>query len=191
MKGGRTHTSFFLDLFCSRSSTKVPWWQMRLRVHLLASRSCRNKGPAWMPPSLPFSAWESSTPTLLVLEGEMTKWHILVVSWIRSQSQSLLCVLFFSGGVMLVHSIRKNETRVIDFRETAPSSIHEDLLTLNLDQKVRNFIGWHYKKMGLFVCCVQRALLGFQPGLLVGVPGMLSGMHQAHQLYGRYRYDWL
>lgn len=25
-----------------------------------------------------------------------------------------------------------------------------------------------------------------QPGLLVGVPGMLSGLHQAHQLYGRY-----
>uniref|UniRef100_A0A671WHT2 Gamma-glutamyltransferase 7 n=1 Tax=Sparus aurata TaxID=8175 RepID=A0A671WHT2_SPAAU len=49
------------------------------------------------------------------------------------------------GGVMLVHDIRKNETRVIDFRETAPS-----------------------------------------PGLLVGVPGMLSGMYQAHQLYGRY-----
>lgn len=51
---------------------------------------------------------------------------------------SLYC--FFSGGVMLVHNIRKNETRVIDFRETAPSSIHEDMLTLNLDQKVRNFI---------------------------------------------------
>uniref|UniRef100_A0A667ZG17 Gamma-glutamyltransferase 7 n=1 Tax=Myripristis murdjan TaxID=586833 RepID=A0A667ZG17_9TELE len=57
------------------------------------------------------------------------------------------------GGVMLVHDIRKNETRVIDFRETAPSAIHEEML---------------------------------QPGLLVGVPGMLSGLHQAHQLYGRY-----
>ncbi|XP_071398594.1 glutathione hydrolase 7 [Centroberyx affinis] len=62
------------------------------------------------------------------------------------------------GGVMLVHDIRKNETRVIDFRETAPSAIHEDMLQANLDLK---------------------------PGLLVGVPGMLSGMHQAHQLYGR------
>lgn len=28
--------------------------------------------------------------------------------------------------------------------------------------------------------------VAFQPGLLVGVPGMLSGMYQAHQLYGRY-----
>uniref|UniRef100_A0A8P4KI79 Glutathione hydrolase n=1 Tax=Dicentrarchus labrax TaxID=13489 RepID=A0A8P4KI79_DICLA len=63
------------------------------------------------------------------------------------------------GGVMLVHDIRKNETRVIDFRETAPSAIHEEMLHTNLDQ---------------------------YPGLLVGVPGMLSGMHQAHQLYGRY-----
>uniref|UniRef100_H3CDZ5 Glutathione hydrolase n=1 Tax=Tetraodon nigroviridis TaxID=99883 RepID=H3CDZ5_TETNG len=61
------------------------------------------------------------------------------------------------GGVMLVHNIRKNETRVIDFRETAPSSVHEDMLTLDLDEK---------------------------PGLLVGVPGTLSGLHQAHQLYG-------
>ncbi|KAF7659910.1 hypothetical protein LDENG_00291150 [Lucifuga dentata] len=62
------------------------------------------------------------------------------------------------GGVMLVHDIRKNETRIFDFRETAPSAIHEEMLQSNLD---------------------------LYPGLLVGVPGMLSGMHQAHQLYGR------
>ncbi|XP_029362299.1 glutathione hydrolase 7 [Echeneis naucrates] len=62
------------------------------------------------------------------------------------------------GGVMLVHDIRKNETRVIDFRETAPSAIHEEMMQTNLDHN---------------------------PGLLVGVPGMLSGLHQAHQLYGR------
>ncbi|XP_073326743.1 glutathione hydrolase 7 [Pagrus major] len=62
------------------------------------------------------------------------------------------------GGVMLVHDIRKNETRVIDFRETAPSAINEEMLRTSLDQN---------------------------PGLLVGVPGMLSGMYQAHQLYGR------
>nr|XP_019951899.1 PREDICTED: gamma-glutamyltransferase 7-like isoform X1 [Paralichthys olivaceus] len=62
------------------------------------------------------------------------------------------------GGVMLVHDIRKNETRVIDFRETAPSAITEEMMRTNLDQN---------------------------PGLLVGIPGMLSGMHQAHQLYGR------
>ncbi|XP_047456031.1 glutathione hydrolase 7 isoform X2 [Mugil cephalus] len=62
------------------------------------------------------------------------------------------------GGVMLVHNIRKNETRVIDFRETAPAGIREEMLLTNLD---------------------------LSPGLLVGVPGMLSGMHQAHQLYGR------
>lgn len=65
------------------------------------------------------------------------------------------------GGVMLVHDIRKNETRVIDFRETAPSAIHEEMLHSNLD---------------------------LNAGLLVGVPGMLSGMHQAHQLYGRMKW---
>ncbi|XP_030625857.1 glutathione hydrolase 7 [Chanos chanos] len=62
------------------------------------------------------------------------------------------------GGVMLVHDIRKNESRVIDFRETAPAAIHEEMLQFSLEQK---------------------------PGLLVGVPGMVSGLHQAHQLYGR------
>lgn len=65
------------------------------------------------------------------------------------------------GGVMLVHEIRKNETRVIDFRETAPSAITDALLQTNLSAN---------------------------PGLLVGVPGMLSGMNQAHQLYGRMRW---
>lgn len=39
---------------------------------------------------------------------------------------------------MLVHNIRKNETRVIDFRETAPSGINEEMLALNPDQKVGN-----------------------------------------------------
>lgn len=39
---------------------------------------------------------------------------------------------------MLVHNIRKNETRVIDFRETAPASIHEEMLTFNMDPKVRD-----------------------------------------------------
>ncbi|XP_060793144.1 glutathione hydrolase 7 [Neoarius graeffei] len=61
------------------------------------------------------------------------------------------------GGVMLVHDIRKNESRVIDFRETAPSGLREEMLQ-DLEQK---------------------------PGLMVAVPGMLSGLHQAHQLYGK------
>ncbi|XP_026881076.2 glutathione hydrolase 7 [Electrophorus electricus] len=61
------------------------------------------------------------------------------------------------GGVMLVHDIRNNKSRVIDFRETAPSGVREEML-LNLER---------------------------QPGVLVAVPGMLSGLLQAHQLYGR------
>uniref|UniRef100_A0A8C6TB86 Glutathione hydrolase n=1 Tax=Neogobius melanostomus TaxID=47308 RepID=A0A8C6TB86_9GOBI len=51
------------------------------------------------------------------------------------------------GGVMLVHEIRKNETRVIDFRETAPSAVNEIVLQTNLNTN---------------------------PGLLVAVPGMLT-----------------
>ncbi|XP_054836819.1 glutathione hydrolase 7 [Eublepharis macularius] len=62
------------------------------------------------------------------------------------------------GGVMLVHDIRKNESRVIDFRETAPFSIQEEGLRK----------AWETK-----------------PGLLVGVPGMIKGLHEAHQSYGR------
>ena len=48
-----------------------------------------------------------------------------------------MCYLvIFRGGVMLVHDIRNNETRVIDFRETAPSAIREEMLYANLDQNV-------------------------------------------------------
>lgn len=38
---------------------------------------------------------------------------------------------------MLVHDIRKNVTRVIDFRETAPSAIQEEMLHKNLNVNVR------------------------------------------------------
>ncbi|XP_042563645.1 glutathione hydrolase 7-like [Clupea harengus] len=62
------------------------------------------------------------------------------------------------GGVMLVHDGRKNESVVIDFGETAPSRIQEEMLQHDLQHK---------------------------SGLLVGVPGMLRGLHQAHQQYGR------
>lgn len=37
---------------------------------------------------------------------------------------------------MLVHDMRNNESRIIDFRETAPSGIHEDMM-LNLNQRVK------------------------------------------------------
>lgn len=37
---------------------------------------------------------------------------------------------------MLIHDIRKNESRVIDFREMAPSGIHEDMM-INVNQRVK------------------------------------------------------
>ncbi|KTG32858.1 hypothetical protein cypCar_00024980 [Cyprinus carpio] len=73
------------------------------------------------------------------------------------QSKTCSQINVESGGVMLVHDIRRNESRVIDFRETAPSGIHQDMM-LDVNQR---------------------------SGLLVAVPGMISGLHQAHQLYGR------
>uniref|UniRef100_A0A2K6BYE4 Glutathione hydrolase n=1 Tax=Macaca nemestrina TaxID=9545 RepID=A0A2K6BYE4_MACNE len=65
------------------------------------------------------------------------------------------------GGVMLVHDIRRNESHVIDFRESAPGALREETLQRSWETKV-----------------------GTLPGLLVGVPGMVKGLHEAHQLYG-------
>ncbi|KAL7985493.1 hypothetical protein Chor_004063 [Crotalus horridus] len=62
------------------------------------------------------------------------------------------------GGVMLVHDITKNESQVVDFRETAPFNIQEEGLSKFWETK---------------------------PGLLVGVPGMIKGLYEAHQFYGR------
>ncbi|XP_030634160.1 glutathione hydrolase 7-like [Chanos chanos] len=62
------------------------------------------------------------------------------------------------GGMILVHDVQKNQSRIVDFRETAPSALTAEMLQQDLHLK---------------------------PGLLVAVPGMLSGLHQAHELYGR------
>nr|XP_055121887.1 glutathione hydrolase 7 isoform X5 [Symphalangus syndactylus] len=62
------------------------------------------------------------------------------------------------GGVMLVHDIRRNESHLIDFRESAPGALREETLQRSWETK---------------------------PGLLVGVPGMVKGLYEAHQLYGR------
>uniref|UniRef100_A0A3Q3NFE7 Glutathione hydrolase n=1 Tax=Mastacembelus armatus TaxID=205130 RepID=A0A3Q3NFE7_9TELE len=61
------------------------------------------------------------------------------------------------GGVMMVHDIHKNETRVINFQGTAPRTLTEDML-----QNVSEL----------------------KAGLQVGVPGMLRGLHLAHWLHG-------
>ncbi|XP_041802153.1 glutathione hydrolase 7-like [Chelmon rostratus] len=61
------------------------------------------------------------------------------------------------GGVILVHDIHKNKTRVINFQGTAPKTLKEEML-----QNVSEL----------------------KAGLYVGVPGMLRGLHQAHSLYG-------
>uniref|UniRef100_A0A8C5UR71 Glutathione hydrolase n=1 Tax=Microcebus murinus TaxID=30608 RepID=A0A8C5UR71_MICMU len=62
------------------------------------------------------------------------------------------------GGVMLVHDIRRNESHLIDFRESAPGALREETLQRSWETKV-----------------------GTLPGLLVGVPGMVKGLHEAHQ----------
>ncbi|XP_038613245.1 LOW QUALITY PROTEIN: glutathione hydrolase 7 [Tachyglossus aculeatus] len=62
------------------------------------------------------------------------------------------------GGVMLVHDIRRNHSHLIDFRETAPWALQEEPLRRHWETK---------------------------PGLLVGVPGMVRGLQEAHRLFGR------
>ncbi|XP_051271044.1 glutathione hydrolase 7-like [Dicentrarchus labrax] len=61
------------------------------------------------------------------------------------------------GGVMLVHDIHKNKTRVIHFQGTAPKALKEEMLQ-NISE--------------------------VKAGLQVGVPGLLRGLHHAHSLYG-------
>ncbi|XP_070708475.1 glutathione hydrolase 7-like [Pempheris klunzingeri] len=62
------------------------------------------------------------------------------------------------SGVMLVHDIHKNQTRVINFQGTAPETLTEEMLQ-NVSQ--------------------------LKAGLQVGVPGVLRGLNRAHSLYGR------
>ncbi|XP_073324993.1 glutathione hydrolase 7-like isoform X2 [Pagrus major] len=66
------------------------------------------------------------------------------------------------GGVMMVHDIKKNETRVINFQGTAPKTLKEEMLQNVSEVKA---------------------------GLQVGVPGMLRGLHHAHSLYGRFSWE--
>ncbi|XP_038551925.1 glutathione hydrolase 7-like isoform X3 [Micropterus salmoides] len=61
------------------------------------------------------------------------------------------------GGVMLVHDIHRNETRVIHFLGSAPKTLKEEMLQNVSEVKA---------------------------GLHVGVPGMFRGLHHAHSLYG-------
>ncbi|XP_050999545.1 glutathione hydrolase 7 isoform X2 [Acomys russatus] len=44
------------------------------------------------------------------------------------------------GGVMLVHDIRRNESRLIDFRESAPGALREEALQRSWDTKP--FLAW-------------------------------------------------
>ncbi|KAM6927901.1 glutathione hydrolase 7-like [Xenentodon cancila] len=62
------------------------------------------------------------------------------------------------GGVMLIHDIHRNVTKVINFQGAAPKTFKEEMLQNGSEIKA---------------------------GLLVGVPGMLMGLHRAHSLYGR------
>ncbi|AWP03332.1 putative ubiquitin carboxyl-terminal hydrolase CYLD isoform 2 [Scophthalmus maximus] len=66
------------------------------------------------------------------------------------------------GGVMMVHDISRNETRVIDFQGAAPKTLTEEML---------------------------RNASELEAGLQVGVPGMLRGLHHAHHLYGSLLWD--
>uniref|UniRef100_A0A480PAP1 Glutathione hydrolase 7 isoform 2 n=1 Tax=Sus scrofa TaxID=9823 RepID=A0A480PAP1_PIG len=44
------------------------------------------------------------------------------------------------GGVMLVHDIRRNESRLIDFRESAPGALREEALQRSWETKVGTLV---------------------------------------------------
>ena len=56
---------------------------------------------------------------------------------------------------MLVHDIRSNKTQVIDFRETAPSSLGEEMLEANLELKVGDCV-----PVSLHICMRLRYCYG-------------------------------
>ncbi|XP_031704454.1 glutathione hydrolase 7-like isoform X2 [Anarrhichthys ocellatus] len=66
------------------------------------------------------------------------------------------------GGLMLVHDIQRNETRVINFQGTAPTALKEEML---------------------------QSVSELKAGLQVGVPGLLRGLQHAHSLYGRLSWE--
>ncbi|XP_039467806.1 glutathione hydrolase 7 isoform X4 [Oreochromis aureus] len=66
------------------------------------------------------------------------------------------------GGIMLVHDIHRNETRVINFLGSAPKAFRMEVLH-NVSQA--------------------------KAGLQVGVPGMLRGLQRAHTLYGGLQWE--
>lgn len=63
-------------------------------------------------------------------------------------SLSTVCV-FPSGGVMLVHDIRRNESHLIDFRESAPGALREEALQRSWDTKVRPLVRREGPRRGL------------------------------------------
>ncbi|XP_029007611.1 glutathione hydrolase 7-like [Betta splendens] len=66
------------------------------------------------------------------------------------------------GGVMMVHDIRRNQTKVLNFLGTAPKALTEEML---------------------------HGVSELKEGLQVGVPAMLRGLHRAHRLYGRLKWE--
>lgn len=53
---------------------------------------------------------------------------------------------------MLVHDIRRNESRLIDFRESAPGALREEALQRSWETKVRTLVRRKYGG-GVFLHC--------------------------------------
>lgn len=56
-----------------------------------------------------------------------------------------------SGGVMLVHDIRRNESHVIDFRESAPGALREETLQRSWETKVGTLVRRESSGESLFI----------------------------------------
>lgn len=98
----------------------------------LARESFMMVDPVWMQPSLQPCAWVLCIHICQVLVGMWLTycWYAQYNVCIDASDHKFIPFLFsFSrGGVMLVHDIHKNKTRVINFQGTAPKTLKEEML---------------------------------------------------------------
>lgn len=68
--------------------------------------------------------------------GEVEVWQV-------TSSEEWHLIIFCvspSGGVMLVHDIRRNKSHLIDFRESAPGALREEALQRSWETKVGTLV---------------------------------------------------
>lgn len=107
--------------------------------------------------------------------------------WISPQRQSLRCVLIFKRWrhVGAQHPQKWDEGNRLQGDGALLHPRGDADFKLGSKGKEFHSVPRWEKKIVVLLALFEVRCCFSQPGLLVGVPGMLSGLHQAHQLYGR------